>query len=58
VNQPPRKRDPQPPPTRTREAAFTSAAVALIGTGLFVQTGWPLLIGGFVLLVMAVALPS
>jgi len=41
--------------TRAREAAFTSAAAVLIGAGLYLQNGWPLTLGGFVLLLMAVA---
>lgn len=49
------KSPPPQPPARTREAAFTSAAVVLIGACLFFANGWPLVLGGLVLLVLAVA---
>lgn len=46
---------PPPRPVRAREAAFTSAAVVLIAAGLVLPNGWPLVLGGFVLLLAAVA---
>lgn len=36
-----------------RTAAFTGAGVLLVAIGLFVNGGWPFVIGGFVLLVAA-----
>lgn len=46
---------PPQPPVRTREAAYTSAAVVLIAAGLLLPNGWPLVLGGLILLVMAVS---
>jgi uncharacterized membrane protein len=42
-------------PIRVRQAAFTGAGVVLVAAGFFVPTGWPLVLGGFVLLLVAVA---
>jgi sulfite exporter TauE/SafE len=42
-------------PVRVRQAAFTSAGVLLVAAGLYLPNGWPLVLGGFVLLVAAVA---
>lgn len=49
------KPSPPQPPVRTREAAFTSAAVVLIAAGILFPNGWPLILGGLILLVMAVS---
>jgi hypothetical protein len=50
------KPGPQPTgPIRARSAAFTSAGVVLIAAGFFVSNGWPLILGGFVLLFAAVS---
>ena len=47
---------PPPGPIRARQAAFTSAGIVLVGAGLILQNGWPLVLGGFVLLLAAVAI--
>ncbi len=49
------KAAPPQPPAKAREAACTSAAVVLIAAGIFVPSGWPLVLGGFVLLLIAVS---
>jgi len=49
---------PPEPPARTREAAFIAAGVSLIGGGFLIGNGWPLVLAGLVLLVMAVSQPS
>lgn len=46
---------PPQPPARTREAAFTSAAVVLIAASFLFTSGWPLVLAGFVLLALAAA---
>lgn len=51
------KSSPQPP-VRSRAAAFTSAAVVLIAAGILFPNGWPLVLCGFILLVMAVSARS
>jgi hypothetical protein len=49
------KSSPPPGPIRVRQAAFTSAGVVLVAAGLYLPNGWPLVLGGFVLLLVAVA---
>jgi hypothetical protein len=49
---------PPPGPIRVRQAAFTSAGVVLITAGIFLANGWPLVLGGFILLFAAVAGPD
>ncbi len=46
---------PPPGPVGVRQAAFTSAGVVLVVAGLYLANGWPLLLGGFLLLLAAVA---
>ena len=38
-----------------RSAAFTGAGVLLVTIGVFVRSGWPLVVGGLVLLGFAAA---
>jgi hypothetical protein len=38
-----------------RRAALTSAGVVLVAAGAFLQSGWPLLLGGLACLVLAVS---
>lgn len=49
------KASPPQPPVRTREAAFTSAAAVLIAAGILLPNGWPLTLGGMILLLLAVS---
>jgi uncharacterized membrane protein len=36
-----------------RSAAFTGAGAILVALGVFVSAGWPFVLGGFVLLLIA-----
>jgi hypothetical protein len=38
-----------------RSAVFTSVGVILVAFGVFVRAGWPFVLGGFVLLLIATA---
>ncbi|HSS04403.1 MAG TPA: hypothetical protein VLK89_04340 [Solirubrobacterales bacterium] len=44
----------QPRPS-LHSAVLTSAGVLLIAFGIFVHAGWPFVLGGFVLLMIAMA---
>jgi hypothetical protein len=38
---------------RSRSGTFAVAGAVLLAVGIFVSTGWPFVLGGFVLLVVA-----
>jgi phytoene dehydrogenase-like protein len=48
---------PSPPPSRigARQAGLISAGVVLLAAGLYLPNGWPLTLGGFALLIAALA---